>query len=222
MRSLEDKATHGFVICVENPGYPASLERGRTYRVVPDDTIGAEEIRVVDESGEDYLYPAEFFSPLEKSFTAAWSPESDLYSDIEREARRFVEENEPLLDEGSVTVLQRVYVRGADIVTVLSKEAVEAANHAESVIRKLTRSIKNRQTPAVIIQKLEKERSDALKIHEHRSNVFEAYAEFLDRVHSSIDRIEAGEADIADNPAVQEAETIVHEAQRRMKEVSPS
>lgn len=222
MRSLEDKATYGFVICVENPGYPASLERGRTYRVVPDDTIGAEEIRVVDESGEDYLYPAEFFSPLAKSFTAAWPPESDLYSDIEREARRFVEENEPLLDEGSVTVLQRVYVHGADIVTVLSKEAVEAANHAESVIRQLTRSIKKRQTPAVIIQKLERKRSDALKIHEHRSKVFEAYAEFLDRVHSIIERIEVGDADAADNPAVQDAEKIIHEAWHRMKEVSPS
>lgn len=51
-----------FVICIENSGYPASLERRKIYEVVPDP--GAEtsgHIRVIDESGEDYLYPASLF-----------------------------------------------------------------------------------------------------------------------------------------------------------------
>ena len=50
------------VICIDNEGYPASLERRKIYQVVPDE--GAEstgQIRVIDESGEDYLYPASCF-----------------------------------------------------------------------------------------------------------------------------------------------------------------
>jgi hypothetical protein len=51
-----------FVVCVANKGYSASLELRKLYQVLADDT-GAKhgQIRVIDESGEDYLYPAEFF-----------------------------------------------------------------------------------------------------------------------------------------------------------------
>ena len=51
-----------FVVCVRNTGYPASLEVRKIYTTVPD--RGAEAhgmLRVIDESGEDYLYPAKFF-----------------------------------------------------------------------------------------------------------------------------------------------------------------
>ena len=51
-----------FVICIENTKYPASLEKRKIYEVLPDaaaEKIGL--IRVVDESGEDYLYPAACF-----------------------------------------------------------------------------------------------------------------------------------------------------------------
>ncbi len=51
-----------FVVCVNNSGYPASLEVGKSYKVLPDDNAEPDEIRVVDESGEDYLYPADYFS----------------------------------------------------------------------------------------------------------------------------------------------------------------
>jgi hypothetical protein len=52
-------------VCVDNEGYPASLERRKIYVALPD--AAAEKhglIRVVDESGEDYLYPKAFFRPL--------------------------------------------------------------------------------------------------------------------------------------------------------------
>ena len=55
-----------FVICIENSDYPASLEKRKIYEVLPD--AGAEKInhiRVVDESGEDYLYPAGFFVAID-------------------------------------------------------------------------------------------------------------------------------------------------------------
>jgi len=51
-----------FVICIDNSDYPASLEKRKIYEVVPD--TSAEEIqyiRVIDESGEDYLYPPSLF-----------------------------------------------------------------------------------------------------------------------------------------------------------------
>jgi hypothetical protein len=53
---------------VENAEYPVSLELHKLYRLVPD--IEAEQdgdLRVVDESGEDYLYPAKYFVVVDLS-----------------------------------------------------------------------------------------------------------------------------------------------------------
>ena len=58
----------GFVICIKNAGYEASLERRKIYETVSDpDAAKHNQIRVIDESGEDYLFPAEFFTPVELS-----------------------------------------------------------------------------------------------------------------------------------------------------------
>ncbi len=55
-----------FAVCVNNSGYSASLELHKIYRVIPDDEAANEgDIRVIDESGEDYLYPAEWFVLVE-------------------------------------------------------------------------------------------------------------------------------------------------------------
>jgi hypothetical protein len=51
-----------FAICVENAEYPASLELHKVYRLVKDPAAEREgDLRVIDESGEDYLYPAHWF-----------------------------------------------------------------------------------------------------------------------------------------------------------------
>jgi hypothetical protein len=51
-----------FAICVENSEYPASLELHKVYRVVPDAEAEKDgDLRVIDESGEDYLYPEAYF-----------------------------------------------------------------------------------------------------------------------------------------------------------------
>ncbi len=51
----------GFAICVENRG-AEDLDIRKVYRVLPDKTAAATGyVRVVDESGEDYLYPADYF-----------------------------------------------------------------------------------------------------------------------------------------------------------------
>ena len=55
-----------FVICVDNDGYPASLERWKVYRALPDRKANAHGLlRVMDESGEDYLYEKARFRAIE-------------------------------------------------------------------------------------------------------------------------------------------------------------
>jgi len=57
------RAKKRFAVCIENEGYPASLERWKIYQVVPDrDAEKHRLIRVIDESGEDYLYPKACFA----------------------------------------------------------------------------------------------------------------------------------------------------------------
>ena len=55
--------TRQLVLCLRNRGYEASLERRKIYQVIPDrDAAKHGQLRVIDESGEDYLYPASFFT----------------------------------------------------------------------------------------------------------------------------------------------------------------
>jgi len=57
--------THEFVICINNQGYEVSLETRKLYKVVVDrDAEKHHQIRVIDESGEDYLYPALLFDRI--------------------------------------------------------------------------------------------------------------------------------------------------------------
>jgi hypothetical protein len=56
------KAAKRLVICVDNSGYEVSLERRKIYVSIPDpqaESLG--QVRVIDESGEDYLYPKKAF-----------------------------------------------------------------------------------------------------------------------------------------------------------------
>ena len=55
-----------YVICTRNSGYEASLELRKLYAVVADAAAGRhDQIRVIDESGEDYLYPRSYFLPVD-------------------------------------------------------------------------------------------------------------------------------------------------------------
>jgi hypothetical protein len=67
-----------FAVCLRNEGYEVSLEKRKIYEVLPDLVAERhEQIRVVDESGEDYLYPESFFAeieltqPLRRALTAS-------------------------------------------------------------------------------------------------------------------------------------------------------
>jgi hypothetical protein len=55
-----------FAVCLKNTGYEASLEPRKIYEVVPDQEAERHrQLRVIDESGEDYLYPQSFFAAIE-------------------------------------------------------------------------------------------------------------------------------------------------------------
>lgn len=65
--SSPDRRSNGaqFVVCVRNEDYPASLELRKLYQFIPDEAAARRrQVRVVDESGEDYLYPKDYFIPL--------------------------------------------------------------------------------------------------------------------------------------------------------------
>lgn len=53
------------MICVNNRGYEASLEIRKIYEVISDKTAEKHhQLRVIDESGEDYLFPEDYFAPV--------------------------------------------------------------------------------------------------------------------------------------------------------------
>lgn len=59
------KTSHQFVICLRNNGYEASLEPRKIYQALSDKEAESHKmLRVIDESGEDYLFPASLFSPI--------------------------------------------------------------------------------------------------------------------------------------------------------------
>jgi hypothetical protein len=61
-----NKRANGFVVCVRNEGYEVSLELRKIYQVISDTAAGRHHLlKVIDESGEDYLYPQSFFLPIE-------------------------------------------------------------------------------------------------------------------------------------------------------------
>lgn len=59
------KTSPHFVVCLRNNGYEASLEPRKIYQALSDQEAESHKmLRVIDESGEDYLFPASLFSPI--------------------------------------------------------------------------------------------------------------------------------------------------------------
>jgi hypothetical protein len=62
------RAVSQYAVCVKNDNYAASLELRKLYQVAPDKRSSVRGlIRIIDESGERYLYPAEYFLPIKLS-----------------------------------------------------------------------------------------------------------------------------------------------------------
>ena len=61
-----------FVVCLNNDGVQASLEVGKLYQMLPDKDARTEDyLRIIDEDGEDYLYPTDMFHPISVPSTVA-------------------------------------------------------------------------------------------------------------------------------------------------------
>jgi hypothetical protein len=61
-----NKRVNGFVVCIRNEGYEVSLELRKIYQVISDTAADRHHLlKVIDESGEDYLYPQDFFLPID-------------------------------------------------------------------------------------------------------------------------------------------------------------
>jgi hypothetical protein len=70
--NMPRKKPSRFLLCIKNDGYPASLEIHKVYQRVPDAAAAARHlVRVIDESGEDYLFPEAWFVPIELPRAAA-------------------------------------------------------------------------------------------------------------------------------------------------------
>lgn len=64
--SMARAAAKQLAVCIENEGYPASLERRKIYVALRDQAAEKHGLlRVIDESGTDYLYPEDFFRLIE-------------------------------------------------------------------------------------------------------------------------------------------------------------
>ena len=60
------RVSRRYAVCIENKGHEASLERNKLYVLLPDRRAEADGlVRVIDEDGEDYLYPAAWFVAVE-------------------------------------------------------------------------------------------------------------------------------------------------------------
>lgn len=76
-----------FFLCIRNEGYAASLHVGTVYRALNDPEAEAHGmLRLVDESGEDYLFPANFFRPVDIPAARGW--ESATWEGARREQMR--------------------------------------------------------------------------------------------------------------------------------------
>ena len=73
-RRLEEVGQDRLVFCLDNSGYETSLERGAIYVGIPDQEAEIRGLaRVVDETGDSYVYPRGIFMPLRRRFL---SPEA--------------------------------------------------------------------------------------------------------------------------------------------------
>ena len=61
-----EQSIDSYVLCIDNGGYPESLEVRKIYPVLLDKVAESRKyLRVIDETGEDYLYPSKCFVPIE-------------------------------------------------------------------------------------------------------------------------------------------------------------
>ena len=110
---------------------------------------------------------------------------SETQSDVEQAAQEFMDENEPLLDEGGVATLQKVIIQASSIFTELSAEGVEAANHYATTTRSLAEAIRDPATRPRRVSELELEKKQLQPIYERKNRLIEDFRAFIDRANAA-------------------------------------
>lgn len=66
MNHIGQGITLHFVICIHNDSYEDDLKLRTVYQVLPDEVAARDNyLRIVDQTGEEYLYPSAYFAPIE-------------------------------------------------------------------------------------------------------------------------------------------------------------
>ena len=112
-------------------------------------------------------------------------------SDAEREAQAFIEENEPLLEDGGLLTVQRIFVQGVQIIKALSDETVDVANDVTDVANDLAAAIRDPSTSPRVIHELEAEYARMVPLYERKNKAFQQFSDFMDRVEEARYRREA-------------------------------
>jgi hypothetical protein len=62
---ISNEAISSYVLCIDDGGYPESLEVRKIYPALPNEKAASRDyVRIIDETGEDYLYPMKYFVAL--------------------------------------------------------------------------------------------------------------------------------------------------------------
>jgi hypothetical protein len=110
---------------------------------------------------------------------------SESQSDIEHEAQEFMEENEPLLDEGGFDTLHKMLLQGLRISKDLKEETEAAGNTFAAATRALTEAIKNPTTRPRKVFELERERDRLKPTYERKNRMSEEFSAFIDRAKAA-------------------------------------
>ncbi|QIN82791.1 hypothetical protein GBA63_09110 [Rubrobacter tropicus] len=113
-------------------------------------------------------------------------------SEAEREAQKFMNENEDLLDEGGYATLQRLLTQGFHASKDLTVELTETAKQYAPARRALNEAMRNPNTRPRRMYELEREVEQLRPIYERKKRLNEKFSEFLDRAASAYER-EGGE-----------------------------
>ena len=114
------------------------------------------------------------------------------HEDLERAARGFVEEHEPLIGKAGPEVLARVFTQGANIFTTITPEEVAAAKKTEDAKRALAAAIQDPSTPATRYQEALEEEARASAVYGSLKATTRDLSEFLDRVRARIPDVGSG------------------------------
>jgi hypothetical protein len=115
----------------------------------------------------------------------------ELYEDITREIRGFIEENEPLLEDASPLVLGRIFTQGVRIFTTINEEVVDGTNSAAAAKRALAAAIMDPTIPASRLGELEAEEARLSRMNAARTAASKELDNFLRRVQALLHGPEA-------------------------------